>query len=73
MQISLLAETDPIRAQTSKKDNQTRTQEIRKAASEPLLAWVTKEGADVLRDPGGSLVVGEIMLYAEGGMYHLSA
>lgn len=68
-QISLLAETDPIRAQTSKKDEQTRMQEIRKAASEPLLAWISEHGAEVLRDPGGSLVLGEIMLHADGGMY----
>ncbi|KAK7689468.1 hypothetical protein QCA50_007260 [Cerrena zonata] len=65
-QISLLAETDPIRAQTSKKDPLLRTQEIRKAGSESLLEWIAEEGVDVLRDPGGSLVVGEIMLYAEG-------
>ena len=70
-QISLLAETDSIRAQTSKKDNQVRTQEIRKASSEPLLSWISESGADIVRDPGGSLVVGEIMLYAEGGTYLL--
>ncbi|THH01960.1 hypothetical protein EW026_g824 [Hermanssonia centrifuga] len=40
-QISLLAETDAIRAQTRK-------------------------GSEVVRDPGGSLIITEIMLYAEG-------
>ncbi|KAJ3551893.1 hypothetical protein NM688_g4447 [Phlebia brevispora] len=71
-QISLLAETDAVRAKTSKKDDQLRTEEIRKAASEPLLSWVAEKGAEIARDPGGSLVVGEIMLYAEGGTYHWS-
>ncbi|KAI0079156.1 puf family RNA-binding protein [Panus rudis PR-1116 ss-1] len=65
-QIKLLAETDSIRAQTSKKDNDVRAEEIRKAASEPLLSWITKLGAEVVRDPGGSLVVGEIMLNTDG-------
>lgn len=60
-----------VRAKTSKKDDDLRTGEIRKAASESLLEWVAKNGAEVSRDPGGSLVVGEIMLYAEGGTYAL--
>lgn len=65
-QIVTLADTDPIRAQTSKKDNAVRTAEIRRAASEDLLAWVAKSGAKVSRDPGGSLVVLEVMLSTEG-------
>lgn len=65
-QISQLAEADAARSRTSKKDNQIRTEEIRKAASEPLLAWVAAKGEEVVRDPGGSLVVGEIMLNADG-------
>lgn len=65
-QIALLEETDPIRAQTSKKDNAVRALEIKRAASEPLLAWITESGAEVSRDKGGSLVVCEIMLGAEG-------
>lgn len=64
----LLAETDAARATTSKKDDTVRAEEIRKAASEPLLAWVTNKGAEAIRDPGGSLVVGEVMLHADGGM-----
>ncbi|GJE92340.1 Pumilio and CPL domain-containing protein [Phanerochaete sordida] len=72
-QIALLAETDPIRAQTSKKDESVRTDEIRKAASEPLLAWVAEKGAEVARDPGGSLVVGEVLLYADGDKAAASA
>jgi len=65
-QISTLSSTDSLRAQTSKKDANLRTEEIRRAASESLLAWVAKSGADVSREPGGSLVVCEIMLFAEG-------
>ena len=71
--IATLAETDSIRAKTSKKDNALRAAEIRRAASEDLLAWVEKSGAEVSRDPGGSLVVLEVMLCAEGGTYdHLN-
>ncbi|OJT15544.1 Pumilio -like domain family member 6 [Trametes pubescens] len=65
-QIVTLAETDPIRAKTSKKEEATRASEIRKAASEGLLQWIAQSGADVARDTGGSLVVCEIMLDAEG-------
>lgn len=66
-QIALLSETDALRAQTSKKDAEVRQAEIRLAASAGLLEWVAKDGPGVARDPGGSLVVGEVMLYAEGG------
>ena len=66
-QIATLAETDPIRAKTSKKDDALRVSEIRKAASEGLLAWIAEKGAEVSRDTGGSLVVLEVMLEAEGG------
>ncbi|PCH37111.1 ARM repeat-containing protein [Wolfiporia cocos MD-104 SS10] len=65
-QIAVLAETDAVRAKTSKKDDDTRAAEIRKAASDGLLAWVAESGADIARDPGGSLVVLDVMLYAEG-------
>lgn len=67
LQIATLAETDLIRALTSKKDDAVRAAEIKRAASEDLLAWVEKNGAEVSRDPGGSLVVLEVMLDAEGG------
>ncbi|KAI0646045.1 ARM repeat-containing protein [Trametes meyenii] len=65
-QIATLAETDPIRAKTSKKDDELRASEIRKAASDGLLQWITESGAEVAKDTGGSLVVCEIMLEAEG-------
>ncbi|EPQ51495.1 ARM repeat-containing protein [Gloeophyllum trabeum ATCC 11539] len=65
-QIALLAETDALKAGTSKKDDQTRREEVRKAASEGLLDWIARSGKDVVRDPGGSLVVSETMLSAEG-------
>ncbi|KAI0718430.1 ARM repeat-containing protein [Cerioporus squamosus] len=65
-QIATLAETDAVRAKTSKKDDELRTSEIRKAASEGLLNWVAESGAEVSKDPGGSLVICEIMLDADG-------
>ncbi|KAJ8076907.1 Pumilio y domain member 6 [Marasmius tenuissimus] len=65
-QIVNLAETDEARTATSKKDPEVRISEIRQSASEALLAWVAKKGETLSRDPGGSLVVAEIMLYAEG-------
>ncbi|KAI8970646.1 ARM repeat-containing protein [Trametes punicea] len=65
-QIATLAETDPIRAKMSKKDDSLRASEIRKAASDGLLQWIAENGAEVARDTGGSLVVLEIMLEAEG-------
>jgi pumilio homology domain family member 6 len=71
-QIATLAETDEVRGRTSKKDTSVREEEVRKAASEGLLQFVTDEGAKVGRETGGSLVVAEIMLYAEGGKYLLT-
>ncbi|KAH7923040.1 ARM repeat-containing protein [Leucogyrophana mollusca] len=65
-QIVTVAETDSIREKTSKKDNAVREGEVRKAASEGLLKFVEESGAEVARDTGGSLVVLEIMLYADG-------
>lgn len=65
-----------MRAQTSKKDDSMRATEIRKAASESLLEFVAKHGREAAMDTGGSLLVLEIMLQADGGMYfpnfHLS-
>jgi len=62
-----LAETDATKAQTSKKDDSVRAAEIRKAASESLLEFVARHGKEVVMDTGGSLLVGEIMLQADGG------
>lgn len=67
LQIATLAETDQTRARTSKKDDILRAAEIRKAASDGLLSWLAESGATVAREPGGSLVVCEVMLYADGG------
>ncbi|EGO22720.1 hypothetical protein SERLADRAFT_356787 [Serpula lacrymans var. lacrymans S7.9] len=61
-----IADTDSTREKTSKKENKTREAEIRSAASETLLKFVEESGAEVARDTGGSLVVLEIMLFAEG-------
>jgi pumilio family protein 6 len=65
-QIATLAETDAIKAQTSKKDDSVRAAEIRKAASEPLLEFVARHGKEVVLDTGGSLLVLEIMLQTDG-------
>lgn len=66
-QIVNLSETDGVRARTSKKDSNIREDEVRKAASDALLEFVVEEGVSVSRETGGSLVVAEIMLYADGG------
>jgi pumilio family protein 6 len=66
-QINSLSETDAIRTETSKKDDEVRKEEIRKAASEALIEFVEQKGDVVARDTGGSLLVTEIMLCAEGG------
>jgi hypothetical protein len=66
-----LAETDEGRNKTSKKDVDVREKEIRQAASEGsgLLRLIgERERVDEMcRDPGASILLGEIMLYAEGG------
>ncbi|KDQ16608.1 hypothetical protein BOTBODRAFT_30530 [Botryobasidium botryosum FD-172 SS1] len=64
--LKTLAEADPVRAQTSKKDPEVRAQEVRAAASEGLLRSVAEKGEEMIGDPGASLLVGEIMLFAEG-------
>lgn len=58
-----------MKAQTSKKDDSVRAAEIRKAASESLLEFVARHGKDAAMDTGGSLLVIEIMLQADGGTY----
>jgi len=65
-QIATLAETDATKAQTSKKDDSVRATEIRKAASEPLLEFVARHGKEAALDTGGSLLVLEILLQADG-------
>lgn len=67
--IAQLADTDKIRSQTSKKDAAVRAAEIRQAASGPLLALLSSQESleELIRDPGGSIMVLETMLYAEGG------
>ena len=67
-QIASLAETDEIRSRTSKKSPSSREDEVRKAASEDLIRWVEESGEVLVREPSGSLVVSEVMLYAEGGL-----
>ncbi|KAF5391242.1 hypothetical protein D9757_003012 [Collybiopsis confluens] len=77
-QINALVETDGIisdiqdkdgklvREGTSKKDAGVRREEIRKGSSEALLKWVEEQGSTVIKDPAGSLVIGDVMLYADG-------
>ena len=71
-QIALLAETDLVKSRTSKKDDKVRREEVLKASSEGLLALVEQpdKAEELIRDPGGSLLLTEIMLYAEGGKYN---
>ncbi|KAI9438552.1 ARM repeat-containing protein [Lactarius indigo] len=64
--ISIISETDDLRAHTSKKSSDVRTAEICAAASPELLSWIVRDGAEVSRDTGGSLVITEIMLEAHG-------
>jgi pumilio family protein 6 len=65
--IARISETDSLRALTSKKSSDDRAAEIRSAASSELISWVVRDGAEVSRETGGSLVVTEIMLEAHGG------
>ncbi|KAG6884585.1 hypothetical protein C0993_009787 [Termitomyces sp. T159_Od127] len=66
VQIALLAETDEIRSRTSKKEPEAREEEVRKYASEALLSWLEQNTASIIKEPGGSLVAAEIMLFADG-------
>lgn len=56
-----------MRARTSKKEPQSRESEVRKFASEALITWVQENGAILVREPSGTLVVVDVMLFAEGG------
>ncbi|KAG6889216.1 hypothetical protein C0992_006026 [Termitomyces sp. T32_za158] len=66
VQITLLAETDEVRSRTSKKEPEAREEEVRKYASEALLSWLEQNTEDIIKEPGGSLVAAEIMLFADG-------
>ncbi|KAJ7702543.1 armadillo-type protein [Mycena metata] len=58
--------TDNIRAKTSKKTSEVREAEVRVRASEALIKWVKDKCALLLQETAASLVVTEIMLFAEG-------
>lgn len=45
-----------------------RMKEIREAASDDLVQLVSDKADGMLRDPAASLVLSEIMLFAEGGV-----
>lgn len=66
--IATLAITDSIREKTSKKDENVRREEILKALSEDMLRQVRENVKEMIIDPGGSLLVIEVLLHAEGGM-----
>ncbi|KAJ3848631.1 armadillo-type protein [Lentinula lateritia] len=51
---------------TSKKSPEVRQEEVRRGASEALLTWVEGQGAELIRGPAESLIIADIMLYAEG-------
>ncbi|KAH9960681.1 ARM repeat-containing protein [Russula dissimulans] len=61
-----ISETDSLRAHTSKKSSDVRAAEICSATSSELVSWVVRDGAEVSRETGGSLVITEIMLEAHG-------
>jgi len=58
-----------MRARTSKKEPQSRESEVRRFASEALITWVQENGAILVREPSGTLVVVDVMLFAEGGTF----
>jgi pumilio family protein 6 len=70
--IKTLEETDPVRDQTSKKDVETRREEVRKAASGDLVQFLEKRdnAKALVSNAASSLVVTEIMLFADGGKYN---
>jgi len=64
--ISSLASTDSIRQKTSKKDARVRRDEVRRAVSDGYLAALVRDLDTMISDAGASLVLGEVMLFAEG-------
>ncbi|KAG8998549.1 pumilio domain member 6 [Tulasnella sp. JGI-2019a] len=64
--VASIAETDTTIAKTSKKDAEVRRKELRVGASPGLLGFVEQRAPSLVRDPAGSLFVGEVMLYADG-------
>lgn len=67
--VATLAETDATIAKTSKKDADVKRRELRVGASPGLLEFVEQYAGGLVRDPAGSLFVGEVMLYADGGTH----
>lgn len=67
--IASIKATDEIRekAGTSKKDEALRREEIKKAVSEDMLRAVRDNAKEVMLDPAGSLLVTEVLLYADAG------
>jgi len=65
--VDTLKSTDSIREKTSKKDEEVRRDEVRKAVSEDMLKQVRDHVDKLIVDPGGSLLVTEVLLHADGG------
>lgn len=67
--LDALKSMDSIREKTSKKDDAIRRDEIRKAVSEDMLKQVRDHAGKMIVDPGGSLLVTEVLLHADGGEF----
>lgn len=67
--VASIKTTDDLRekAGTSKKDDTLRREEIRKAVSDDMLKAVQENAKEMMLDPAGSLLVTEVLLYADGG------
>ncbi|QRV78698.1 pumilio homology domain family member 4 [Ceratobasidium sp. AG-Ba] len=61
-----IAQTDFAQGTTSKKDVDIRRSELRAAASPGLVKALEDDAEGLVRDRGGSVFVGEVMLFADG-------
>ncbi len=65
--VAQLVATDASAAKTAKKQPAIRRQELRASADEGFLTLAQSKGEEMLRDAGASLLLTEIVLYAQGG------
>ncbi|QRV78701.1 pumilio homology domain family member 4 [Ceratobasidium sp. AG-Ba] len=61
-----IAQTDFAQGTTSKKDVDIRRSELRGVASPGMIKAVEDDAEGLVRDRGGSMFVGEVMLFADG-------
>ncbi|KAJ3757537.1 hypothetical protein EV360DRAFT_83915 [Lentinula raphanica] len=59
-------EEEPTTGEGTSKKSPVRQEEVCRGASEGLISWVEKRGAELVREPAESLVVLEVMLRADG-------